>query len=90
MWDYLLERVVKEAKYIIETGCTVRAAATHFCISKSTIHKDVTERLHHIDQELWEKVQKVLNVNLQERHLRGGNATKNKYALSKKGAEVRI
>ena len=79
MWDYIAERVIKEGKYIIETGTTVRAAANHFKISKSTVHKDVTERLKGIDAELFVEVRKVLNKNLSERHIRGGIATKNKY-----------
>ena len=77
MWDYITERVIKEAEYIIETNSTVRAAALHF--SKSTVHKDVTERLEEIDKELFVKVREVLNKNLSERHIRGGMATKNKY-----------
>lgn len=79
MWDYITERVIKEAEYIIETNSTVRAAAQHFSISKSTVHKDVTERLESIDKELFARVREVLNKNLSERHIRGGMATKNKY-----------
>ena len=79
MWDYITERVVKEAEYIICENATVRAAAAHFAISKSTVHKDVTERLCSIDGELAEKVRGVLDKNLSERHIRGGQATKNKY-----------
>jgi len=79
MWDYISERVIKEAEYIIETGTTVRAAASHFKISKSTVHKDVTERLSGIDKELFHEVREVLNKNLSERHIRGGIATRNKY-----------
>lgn len=79
MWDYITERVVKEAEYIIAENATVRAAASHFAISKSTVHKDVTERLYIIDEELFERVREVLNKNLSERHIRGGQATKNKY-----------
>ena len=79
MWDYIEERVVREGKYIVETGCTVRTCAKVLGASKSTVHKDVTERLAGIDPTLWEKVKAVLSVNLQERHLRGGDATKKKY-----------
>lgn len=79
MFDYIAERVIKEGEYIIETGNTVRAAAAHFNISKSTVHKDVTERLRYIDGELFEKVRLVLDKNLSERHIRGGMATKKKY-----------
>ena len=79
MWDYIAERVINEANYITETSSTVRAAASHFSISKSTVHKDVTERLKSIDAELFEKVRTVLDKNLSERHIRGGLATKEKY-----------
>lgn len=80
MWDYITERVIKEGEYIIETNSTVRAAALNFNISKSTVHKDVTDRLKNIDNELYEKVREVLNKNLSERHIRGGMATKKKYS----------
>ena len=79
MFDYIAERVIKEGRYIIETFSTVRAAAVHFNVSKSTVHKDVTERLRFIDKELYSEVRSVLNKNLSERHIRGGIATKNKY-----------
>ena len=83
MWDYKTERVVNEAEYIISEGCTVRAAAVHFGISKSTVHKDVTERLVTIDKNLSERVRAVLDKNLSERHIRGGQATKDKYLKMK-------
>lgn len=79
MFDYIAERVIKEGTYIIETGNTVRATAAHFGISKSTVHKDVTERLKEIDEQLFEGVREILDKNLSERHIRGGMATKNKY-----------
>ena len=79
MWEYIKERAMQCAEYIVETGCTVRACSAHFSISKSTVHKDVTERLQAIDEELYDKVRKILNVNLSERHIRGGIATKEKY-----------
>ena len=79
MWDYIEQRVLKCAEYIVETGCTVRACSAHFSISKSTVHKDVSERLQYIDIDLFEQVRDVLNLNLSERHIRGGNATKEKY-----------
>ncbi|MDE5942636.1 MAG: sporulation transcriptional regulator SpoIIID [Clostridia bacterium] len=79
MWDYITERVTREAEYIIETKSTVRSAAQHFDISKSTVHKDVTERLEGIDKKLYSDVREVLDKNLSERHIRGGIATKNKY-----------
>ena len=83
MWDYIEERVKKCAEYIVTTGCTVRACSAHFSISKSTVHKDVSERLQDIDEDLYEKVRHVLDVNLSERHIRGGNATKEKYSHAK-------
>lgn len=71
--------IVREAEYIAETGATVRQAAKKFNRSKSTVHKDVAERLKEIDDELFKKVRRVLNVNLAERHVRGGEATRKKY-----------
>lgn len=79
MQDYISERVIKEGLYIMETGKTVRAAAEFFGISKSTVHKDVTERLKTVDRRLYADVRRVLDKNLSERHIRGGIATKNKY-----------
>ena len=79
MWDYIQERAIKCAEYIIATGCTVRACSAHFSISKSTVHKDVAERLRYINAELYEEVRKVLAFNLSERHIRGGLATRDKY-----------
>ena len=72
-------RVLLEAEYIVKHGATVRKTATVFGVGKSTVHKDVTERLSLISNYLFEKVQKVLQINLNERHIRGGIATKNKY-----------
>ena len=79
MHDQLTERVVEEGRYIAQTGATVRATAKVFHFSKSTVHKDVSERLEKIYLELYKKVQKVLEKNLLERHLRGGEATRVKY-----------
>lgn len=70
-------------KYIAQTECTVRDAAKQFGIGKSTVHKHVTERLPHIDGELYERVRKILDYNLSVRHLRGGEATKQKCAHKK-------
>ena len=79
MWDYIEERVVKCAEYIVATGCTVRACSAHFSVSKSTVHKDVSERLKYIDEDLFERTRQVLEQNLSERHIRGGIATREKY-----------
>ena len=84
MWDYIEQRVLKCAEYIVETGCTVRACSAHFSISKSTVHKDVSERLKYVDEGLFEEVRAVLERNLNERHIRGGLATKEKYAKPQK------
>ena len=74
------ERTILAAEYIIENGATVRCAAKKFGVSKSTVHKDVSERLRHLNPELYSEVKAVLEKNKQERHLRGGKATKEKYA----------
>ena len=83
MWDYIEDRVLKCAACIVKTGCTVRACSAHFSISKSTVHKDVAERLKYIDEVLFEEVREVLERNLNERHIRGGLATKEKYQKPK-------
>ena len=83
MWEYIEERAIKCAEYIVATGCTVRACSAHFSISKSTVHTDVSERLKHIDFELYEKTRQVLELNLSERHIRGGIATREKYVSQK-------
>ena len=80
MKDYIKQRVYELAEYLLTTGATVRAAASRFNVSKSTVHKDVTERLAELDPALAFDVQKILDVNLSERHLRGGEATKRKFA----------
>lgn len=83
MSDEIYDRVIEEARYIISTGATVRATAKTFHLGKSTVHKDVTERLKGIDTGLFLAVQKVLLKNLAERHIRGGEATRKKYSLMK-------
>ena len=75
------ERAVEIANYIIENNTTVRQAAKHFGISKSTVHKDVTERLEQVNPALANDIRKVLDINKSERHIRGGMATKEKYAM---------
>lgn len=79
MKESLEERACKLAVYIIETGATVRAAAGHFHISKSTVHKDLSQRLPTCNRKLYDQVRKVLDRNKQERHIRGGMATRRKY-----------
>lgn len=77
------QRVLKEAEYMAKTGATVRETAKIYHFSKSTVHKDVAVRLQYLDKELYEKVKKVLDKNLSERHVRGGLATKLKYQKAK-------
>lgn len=78
------ERAVELAQYIIENKATVRQAAKKFGISKSTVHKDVTHRLYLINKELYERTQKILAQNKSVRHLRGGQATREKYLMLQK------
>lgn len=79
MKDYLEERTIRIAEYIVETNATVRKAAHVFGLSKSTIHKDMEERLKHISPNLFKEVRRVLTHNKAVRHLRGGEATRRKY-----------
>ena len=75
------ERTIIFAEYIISTGATVRSAAARYCVSKSTVHKYITERLRQIDPALHAEVKSVLERNKAQRHLRGGDATRRKYLL---------
>jgi len=79
MPDTIEKRACELAVYMIETGATVRAAALHFGISKSTVHKDLSYRLKSVDPALYAQVRKILDQNKQERHIRGGMATRRKY-----------
>ena len=79
MSDTIEERACALAVYMIETGATVRSAARHFGISKSTVHKDLQQRLPQYNRVLYEQVRQVLDVNKQQRHIRGGMATRKKY-----------
>ena len=79
MRDYIEERAITIANYIIAHGTTVRHPAKDFGVSKSTVHKDVTERLEQFQPGLAKEVRRVLDVNKAERHIRGGMATKEKY-----------
>ncbi|MEN6349443.1 MAG: sporulation transcriptional regulator SpoIIID [Syntrophomonas sp.] len=80
MQNYIRKRAVKIAKYILQTSHTVRQTAEVFGISKSTVHKDVSERLPRINQEMADQVKNILDKNKAERHIRGGEATRQKYA----------
>lgn len=79
MRDYIEERAIAIAKYIIEDKATVRHTAKKFGVSKSTVHKDLTDRLLLIDSELFREARVVLDINKSQRHIRGGIATREKY-----------
>ncbi|MCD8153123.1 MAG: sporulation transcriptional regulator SpoIIID [Clostridiales bacterium] len=83
MKSYIEERAIEIAQYIIDYNATVRQAAKKFRISKSTVHKDCTERIRTVNPGLAAEVRKVLDVNKQERHIRGGMATREKYLQMK-------
>lgn len=73
------ERAIQLAQYLVETGATVRQTAAKFGVSKSTVHKDITERLYHLNLPLYTQAHEVLMKNKEERHIRGGMATRKKY-----------
>ena len=79
MKEYIEERAVAIANYIIDHNATVRQTAKKFGISKSTVHKDISERLPHFNRTLYLQVKEVLDVNKAQRHIRGGIATRKKY-----------
>lgn len=79
MKDYIEERVIEIGTYIMDSNATVRQTAKKFGVSKSTVHKDVAERLVNINPSLAKEVRKVLDINKAERHIRGGLATREKY-----------
>ena len=79
MKDYIAKRTLDVANFMVETNSTVRGAAARFGVSKSTVHKDISERLKMISPTVYMQVKKLLETNKSERHIRGGNATKSKY-----------
>lgn len=79
MKQYIRERVTEIADYLIAHRCTVRAAADVFCVSKSTAHKDLAERLPRVDPERYKRIAAILADNWNERYIRGGEATRHKY-----------
>lgn len=83
MKEYIAQRAMDIATYIIEHNATVRQTARQFEVSKSTVHKDVAERLNQINPALATEVRKVLDINKSERHIRGGLATREKYLQKK-------
>lgn len=78
------ERAVELGEYIIQSKATVRKAAKKFGVSKSTVHKDVSERLKYVNPKLYSEVKEILEINKAQRHIRGGLATKNKYIHNEK------
>ena len=78
------ERAIELGEYIVEHNATVRAAAKEFGISKSTVHMDVSDRLKNVDPTLYLQVRQVLDINKEQRHIRGGNATREKYRSEKR------
>ena len=83
MADTIEDRTCELAVYIIETGATIRIAAQHFGISKSTVHKDLSQRLPQYNKRLYSQVRKILDLNKAQRHIRGGLATRAKYLKMK-------
>ena len=75
------ERCVLLAAYLVENKSTVRAVAAHFGISKSTVHKDITQNLKRVNKTLYYQTKEILDLNKKERHLRGGEATRKKYKI---------
>ena len=86
--DNTEKRCIKLARYLVENSSTVRATAAEFGVSKSTVHKDLREKLKYADRELYGKAVAVLEKNRCERHIRGGIATKNKYLGIRKSGRV--
>lgn len=84
MREYIRRRVLEISEHILDTKATVRQAARTFNVSKSTVHKDVTERLPLINKQLARRVKRVLEQNKAERHIRGGEATRKKYKAVKR------
>lgn len=90
MHDYIKERTIKIGRYFVETKNTVRSIAKEFGVSKSTVHKDLTERLPEINPDLANQVKEILEYHKSIRHLRGGEATKIKYKRKPSGKEMRL
>ncbi|MBQ4049455.1 MAG: sporulation transcriptional regulator SpoIIID [Clostridia bacterium] len=84
MKEYIELRTLQIAEYILKTKATIRETSTVFCVSKSTVHKDLSQRLPRIDHEKYLRVKKILDFNLSERHIRGGISTQMKYVNSAK------
>lgn len=89
-WNHTAEpeRCVQLARYMLERQTTVRDTSRQFGVSKSTVHKDITVRLRQVSPSLYQEIRKLLDLNKQERHIRGGLATRRKYALEKERKEI--
>ena len=79
MRPYIKERTLEVARHIVQTEDTIRTTAKIFNLSKSTVHNDLSRRLRNCDGEMYQKVQQILDKNFEEKHIRGGLATKQKY-----------
>ena len=88
MKEYIEERAIEIASYIIAKNTTVRQTARQFGVSKSTVHKDCNDRLAQVNPSLASQVRKILDVNKQERHIRGGLATREKYLHHQEGSDM--
>ena len=88
MKEYIEERAIEIATYIVENNATVRQTAKQFGVSKSTVHKDVAERLQTVNPQLYGQVRHVLEVNKAQRHIRGGLATREKYRRRRAGRQA--
>lgn len=82
--EEITKRVLEEAQYIIDTNKTIRETARIFKVSKSTVHKDIKERLTHINKELSNEIEKILKYHIDIRHIRGGESTRKKYQNNQK------
>ena len=90
MQEYIQKRVLEIGNYIIESSATVRQTAGIFGVSKSTVHKDITERLPQLNEMIAARVRDILDNNKAERHLRGGEATKQKYLKAREEGEIEM
>lgn len=79
MNKYIIDRIIKESKYIIDNKCTIRDLAKIFEVSKSTVHKDISYRLLEVDEKLYKEVKEILKYHIDIRHIRAGESTKRKY-----------
>lgn len=87
--DYIKDRTIRIGHYVVETRQTVRKIAKEFGVSKSTVHKDLTERLPQINVELAKQVKEILEYHKSVRHIRGGEATREKYRMEREGSQVK-